>query len=315
MDPDICELCNTAYDYMLEGWMRRQGKKGESLQNSAEMLSDEEFDAAMEVVHRNGLRLRSVKNIRSFSGYPAEGRHVQLGTVLRSGALSKLTQEDAQRLREMGLPLVIDLRMPDEVRKNPDVPIPGVRYENIPLTQELNMERMEALTERYRKSETESERTWYLSEYARIDEVRRMYTNISVDRNSRKAIRRIFQRILEEKGTVLFHCTSGKDRTGIISALFLYALGCDKQDIIKDYNASALEFMALVESMKADLKEHGYGAELQAGVQTILGVVPEVIAAGFYYISSNYASDEALLMEAIGFDHAQLHKLRDKYLE
>ena len=73
---------------------------------------------------------------------------------------------------------------------------------------------MDTLTDLYGKSETETERTWYLSEYARIDEVRRMYYNISVDPRSRDALCKIFQLILREEGTVLFHCTSGKDRTG-----------------------------------------------------------------------------------------------------
>lgn len=126
---------------------------------------------------------------------------------------------------------MIDLRTEEEVKKRPDLPIPGVRYEYIPLSEALRTERMDTLADLYGKSETETERTWYPSEYARIDEVRRMYYNISVDMRSRDALCKIFQLILREEGTVLFHCTSGKDRTGILSALFLYALGCSKKDV------------------------------------------------------------------------------------
>ena len=49
--------------------------------------------------------------------------------------------------------------------------------------------------------------------------------------------------------------------------------------------------------------------------QTILGVVPEVIAAGFYYIDSNYGSDEELLMEQIGVNRRELQALKDKFLQ
>ena len=281
------------------------------------MLTDAEFDTAFEVIRRNGLPLKSVKNIRSFGGVRAEdGRVVRKGGILRSAALSSISAEDAEYLKNTaGLSLVIDLRTEEEVKKSPDLPIPGVRYENIPLSEALRIERMDTLTDLYGKSETETERTWYLSEYARIDEVRRMYYNISVDPRSRDALCKIFQLILREEGTVLFHCTSGKDRTGILSALFLYALGCSKKDVINDYNASAVVYMAVVESMKADLREQGYGTELQAGVQTILGVVPEVIAAGFYYIDSNYGSDEELLMEQIGLNRRELQGLKDKFLQ
>lgn len=93
------------------------------------------------------------------------------------------------------------------------------------ISESLNIERMNQLTKLYQESETERERAYYLAEYARINEVMQMYHNISIDERSRDAIKYIFKLILNEEGTILFHCTSGKDGTGIISALFLYALG------------------------------------------------------------------------------------------
>ncbi len=314
---DICEICCNAFDFILEEQIRKKRTEGNSLAQYAEMLTDSEFDEAMEVIRRNGLPLKSVKNARFLGGYSGDGgRKVCRGQVIRSSALSNLSKQDADYLKDVAeLTLIIDLRTPPEVKKSPDVQIPGVRYENITLSEELQTERMDLLTQLYQNSVTENERTWYLSEYARIDEVRQMYYKISVDPKSRSAIQRIFNLILKEEGTVLFHCTSGKDRTGIIAALILYALGCDRADIIRDYNASAVVYMALVESMKLDLQIHGYGRELQEGVQTILGVVPEVIAAGFYYIDSNYATDQELLMEAVGFDRESLRMFRDKLLQ
>lgn len=313
---DIREICCNAFDFILEEQIRKRGADSNDSVQYAEMLTDAEFDEAMEVIHRNGLPLSSVKNARYLGGYLGDrGRKVCKGRVIRSDALSNLTKQDADYLKNVaGLTLVIDLRTAEEVEKSPDVRIPGVRYENIPLSEEFQTDRMDFLKGLYKNSVTENERAWYLSEYARIDEVRQMYYNISVDQNSRNAIRRIFRLILEEEGTVLFHCTSGKDRTGIIAALILYALGCDRTDIIRDYNASAIVYMALVESMKEDLRIHGYGTELQEGVQTILGVVPEVIAAGFYYIDSNYATNQELLLEAAGFDPDSLRRFQDKLL-
>ena len=216
LDRDICELFSNAYDFLLEERTKKKSDHSNKAVISPETLTDAEFDTAFEVIRRNGLPLKSVKNIRGFGGFRAEdGRVVRKGGILRSAALSSISAEDAEYLKNTaGLSLVIDLRTEEEVKKSPDLPIPGVRYENIPLSESLRTERMDTLADLYGKSETELERTWYLSEYARIDEVQRMYYNISVDPRSRDALCKIFQLILREEGTVLFHCTSGKDRTG-----------------------------------------------------------------------------------------------------
>ena len=141
-----------------------------------------------------------------------------------------------------------------------------------------------------------------------------MYQNISSELTSKEALRKIFQLISENDGTTLFHCSSGKDRTGIMAALFMYALGCSTEDIINDYNASAISYMALAESFKFELQEHGYNKELQMAVQTILSVVPEIIASGFYYIESNYSGNQRFIAEEIGFGWDNLERLKKKYL-
>ncbi|MBQ3425126.1 MAG: bis(5'-nucleosyl)-tetraphosphatase (symmetrical) YqeK [Clostridia bacterium] len=316
MESDICEILYHSFVFLLQEWMKRDGTGSVASYSGVETLSDAAFDAAFAVLQSNGLNLKSVKNVRSLGGFATkDGRRVSPGQLFRSGDLSRLSETDAQRLKgAAGLSLVIDMRSEAEAAREPDIRIPGVRYVHIPLARSVNTARMDTLKGLYQNSVTDKERAWYLAEFARIDEIRRIYAGIFSEPDSRQAIRKIFETILNEDGGVLFHCTSGKDRTGIISAILLYALGCERKDIISDYNASAVVYMSLVESLKADLKEHGYGEELQVGVQTILGVVPEVIAAGFYYIDNNYASDEDLLMDLIGFDRAGLQALRDKYL-
>lgn len=311
---DICELCTNAFDFLIEEMMIKNTENEDNSSFSPEMLTDNEFDTALEVIKRNGLPIKSVKNIRCFGGFRTDsGSIVSKGKIFRSGTLANLTEEDADYLKNVvKLSLVIDLRTPEEVKKNPDVLIPGVKYKNIPLSYTLQIDRMDQLTKLYQKSETEREKAYYLAEYARINEVMQMYHNISVDKNSRDAIKNIFKLILNEEGTILFHCSSGKDRTDIISALFLYALGCKKDDIVCDYNASAVVYMALVETMKDELKEHNYNVELQASLQTILGVVPEVIAAG-YCIDSNYTFNQELIMEKIGLNNEELQRLRNKF--
>ena len=174
---------------------------------------------------------------------------------------------------------------------------------------------MDDLTRLYQKGESDAERAWYVSEYARSNEVRQMYINISTDPASRLAFHRIFRLLLQHDGPVLFHCTSGKDRTGILAAILLNVLGCSTEDIIGDYNASAISFMAKAELFKKELHDHGYSMELQNGVQAILSIVPDTIAAGFQYIQLHYGSDPIKTFQSFGLNEQDLMALREKFLE
>ena len=282
------------------------------------MLSDDEFDEAFELIRHNRIKMKSVENVRWLTGLSTnDGRKIKEGLLIRSGDLNHLTDDEAGYLKNtLGLTLVIDLRTPMEVAKAPNKIIPGVRYENIPLTQNINTSRMDYLTQRYVQSLTESGRAWYTEQYARIDEVIRMYRNISRDARSLDSIHRIFRLLIETSGTILFHCTSGKDRTGIIAALILFALGCDKKDIVSDYNASAVTFFSRAENIKDDLGDRrNDGENLKRGLQTSISVVPEVLNSGLFYIEDNYPSYNSFLLEATGCSSGELELLRNKFLK
>ena len=284
----------------------------------SDILSDEEFDEAIEIIRQNGIRLNSVKNARRLKGILADkGRRVKDNLLIRSGNLNHLSDEEASLLKEnYNLSLVIDLRTPGETEKAPDIKIPGVKHISIPLAMELDTSRMDYLTKLYFESQDRSDKARFAAEYARIDEVARMYRSISVNERSLEAIREICGLRMKAEGAVLFHCTSGKDRTGIIAALILYVLGCHKEDIIRDYNASAVTFMSLAENVKADLGVKAYEDEsLKTGLQMSIGVIPEVLYAGFYYIDENYPADDSFLKESTGLSIEEIEAFRNKYLE
>ena len=309
------EITNLFYDYLLKERSIKKKQVPKETTN-AELLTDDEFNKAFDVIMKNGIRIKSVDNIRSLDGFlTADGRRVKKGLLYRSGDLSRITNDDADTLKSMtGISLVIDLRTTQETKRNPDVMIPGVRYENIPLTETLNTDRMDYLVKLYQKAESPAERAWYLAEYARIDEVQQMYADILRNPASLKAFRRIFQLMAQHDGAILFHCTNGKDRTGMLAATLLYMLGCSKEDIICDYNASAISFMAKAETFKAELQEYGYDTELQNGLQTILSVSRENIATGLYYLETNYGYDPAKYLYPFGIEEHELSALREKFL-
>ena len=269
------------------------------------------------MLRSNRIKMKSVENARWLQGFIVDdGRRVKDDLLIRSGNLSHLTREESDRLRNiLNLSLVIHLRTSAEVTRAPDIGISGVKYENIPLTEELDTGRMDYLANRYLHSQTENERAWYTEQYARIGEVIRMYKSISTDVHSMDAIHRVFHLLGEAEGTVLFHCTSGKDRTGIIAALILHALGCSRKDIIRDYNASAVTFFSRAENIKNDLGVYRDEEKLQYGLQTSISVAPEVLGAGLHYIDNNYPSQGSFVLEATGFSLKELESFRNKYLQ
>lgn len=173
-------------------------------------------------------RIKSVKNIRTFEGIPAEdGRVIASSAFIRSGALDKLTAKDkAILLGEAGLRTVIDLRTDQERAEKPNVDLEGVETVHIPLLNESVLGiTHEGDTDRAARQED------------MIPDMPAMYAAIVTNDLAVEGIRRAFEIILEapEKGAVLWHCTEGKDRSGILSALFLMLLGVGPERVLADY--------------------------------------------------------------------------------
>ena len=287
--------------------------------SSAGLLTDAEFDAALEVILKNRIPVRSVQNIRWLGGFTSNcgnrRRTVKTKGLIRSADLSRLTEEDALYLKEeSGLTLIIDLRTPAEAAKAPDRQIPGVDYVKAPLIQAYSTVRADYLTERYIKSASEREKAWLLSEYARIPMVRSMYQRMFTDKEALNTFRQVFRLIQNEEGTVLFHCTSGKDRTGVLSAMLLYVLGCDEKDIINDYNASAISFNAMSESYMELLKRYEYEDDVFIDLQGTLSVVPEAMREGLERVSSRYPAREMFAMEVLGMNEEEIENFRNRFL-
>jgi len=201
-----------------------------------------------------------------------------------------------------------------EIAKAPDRKIPGVDYVKAPLIQAYSGIRADYLTERYIKSASEREKAWLLSEYARIPVVRSMYQSMFTDKEALNTFGQIFRLIQSEEGTVLFHCTSGKDRTGVLSAMLLYVLGCDEKDIINDYNASAISFNAMSENHMELLKRYEYEEDVLIGLQSTLSVVPEAIREGLDRITSRYPAREMFAMEVLGMNEEEIDNFQNKFL-
>ena len=175
-------------------------------------------------------------NLRDLGGIG--GGIVSKGLFLRSGKLSILSKDEATGLCDkFGIKCVIDLRTAVESAEFPD-PLPdGVEYVQIPLlkdaavgiTRETGSDPMTILKNLRKQPEKLK---------AMIPDFKALYTDIVTDEFSRAQLDKVVFRLREnaDKGIcTLFHCTAGKDRTGIVSMALLKSYGVGDGEIVKDY--------------------------------------------------------------------------------
>ena len=158
-------------------------------------------------------------NFRDLGGYRArDGRTVKSGRLFRSDALHHMTTEDMAYVQSsLGVSMVVDLRNSDEAEEAGRWPTGGstVRYYNVPYLEGRDVSHPAAdidpavrLTEIY---------TWIIS-------------------NAGKRVAESVRALAGESSLpAVFHCTAGKDRTGVLSAIILGLLGVDDEQIMADY--------------------------------------------------------------------------------
>ncbi|MCQ2288807.1 MAG: tyrosine-protein phosphatase [Muribaculaceae bacterium] len=186
-------------------------------------------------------------NFRDLGGIALQdGNAVPHGLYMRSGKLSILSPEQcAAMCHEHNIGCIIDLRTATEAEEFPD-PIPdGVRYVQIPIlsdatvgiTHETGSDPVTVI----RRLKDEPERLRAL-----MPDMEELYQHMVEDEYSSQQVKKVLEVIAQNarQGTgTLFHCTAGKDRTGIIAMNLLRSLGASDKDIVKDYmrtNRSAL---------------------------------------------------------------------------
>lgn len=114
---------------------------------------------------------------------------------------------------------------------------------------------------------------------------------------------------------VLYHCTQGKDRTGIASALLLAALGADRETIIADFDATNHVYGADVKKYSRRVRFWG-GKEDEVGVvKAFLGANTENFIKALDEVDRRYGSLEGYLREIIGLTDRDIQVLRERYLE
>ena len=176
--------------------------------------------------------LQSLPNTRDLGALmTSDGRHILPHRLLRSGTLYHISIADQDTLmKDYHLTTVIDFRTKSEVLEKPDIVMEGVQYCDIPIVDEETT----GITRSGRLDEI-------IKSFKDIPEdfVLNQYASLVHDSYSVRQYARFLDVLLHVKnGAVVFHSTTGEDRTGVGTALLLFALGVPKETIRRDYMRS-----------------------------------------------------------------------------
>lgn len=166
-------------------------------------------------------------NFRDIGGYTAaDGRKIKWGKAFRTANMASLSSEDLGYLTQRQVDTIIDFRTPVEVKNDPDrVPNHAIDL-NIPA---MDFDRTESTADYSQLSrEYQQKDSGYLS-------MINNYEHLISDEYSNRAYHEFFKLLLKEKQTIVFHCTAGKDRTGVASMLLMDLLEISEAQIKHDY--------------------------------------------------------------------------------
>ncbi|WP_055603144.1 tyrosine-protein phosphatase [Streptomyces aureus] len=243
---------------------------------------------------RRHIPFERLHNFRDLGGYrTADGGTVRWETLYRSDSLAKLAEADPtdlERFRALDVTTVIDLRYPWEIAAKGRLPeTEGVSWHNLSIEHRP-----------YDQAEIDPDLDpWrYLADrFAEVAE------------DGAVELRTALEVIASADGPLVFHCASGKDRTGLLAAVLLALLGVPDEEILADFALTELATERLIADWRAshpgrEPRWPGYGR-----------APADIIRLFLADLRARYGSVDAYVTGHVGLDPAVVTALRDRLVE
>ena len=267
-------------------------------------------DSATGAQPGQSLGIASIPNLRDLGGYETrDGKTVKHGLVYRSNQLSEISPEDMQKLGALELQGAYDLRTTAERETRPEELPPGVDYivvdvlADSPSAGPAQLEKLMAdpkvANVELGGGKVEAAFQASYREFISLPSAQREFGKMFVALGNRQEV------------PALFHCTTGKDRTGWAAAAFLTLMGVPKETVYEDYLRSNDYILPAYQQAIDGFVAAGGDAEIP---KAILGVKKEYLDAAFDEMETKYGSIENYFSEGLGIDADKQAALRDLYL-
>ena len=216
------------------------------------------------------LELEEGINFRELGGYLTEdGRKIKWHKLLRCGSMAQLTKNDVDYLDQYGVRYIIDLRSPEESNYSPDkYPDKAQYFQDTVYPFSFSLFKNLGIINNMRLGASN------------MDFGRQTYLQMLLDPHAQAAYRKMFNVLLEndkEGESVVFHCTAGKDRTGVAAFLILSALGVSEKQIVEDYLYTNLFFDNYSSETINDALESESQTEIAQRLNSKTAVIAETI--------------------------------------
>lgn len=256
------------------------------------------------------LPLEKGHNFRELGGYQTkDGRTLKWHKVLRSASLAHLTSHDLTYLTHYGVRYDIDFRSPEEIAKSPDKVPENATYESLPV---FKIDETASTT-----SETDLFKAFSTDPQSGHQHMIQVYGDLINQAHSKQAYRHFFDLLLandQEDQTLLFHCTAGKDRTGMGAVFLLSALGVPEETIRTDYLLTNQASAAFVTQSLTKLQQKTQNQAVFQSYQSLLTVHQDYFDTAKQAIEAANGSIQNYLTHDLQLSQHDLADLRKIYL-
>lgn len=286
------------------------------------------------------IALKGTFNTRDLGGMKTEEGHtIKTCRLIRSDSLSETTEEDKRILtEEFDLRQILDLRTLNELSEQAPARIEKVSWIHLPVLQggqpaviedgnheeNTNTKGTSSSSSEKDSSENASMASIFRDSIAQMNydvpsAMKRMYSSVLSNDYSTAAIRKFFELLLTcEEGSTLWHCTAGKDRTGILTFLLLGTLGVSHDNILADYLISEKNLRPQTESIIAEIKKESDDADDSPLIQQariLNGVIPDYIETMYNSVSKLGGDIPGYMKECLKFSDSDITYLKWLYLD
>lgn len=247
-------------------------------------------------------------NFRDMGGYKTkDDRRVKWNVFYRSDELAGLTKEDMEYMKALGIKTILDYRSKAEVNAKPDPVIEGIENINISGLKALddtdgNLDMISLIKE-----------SGNLKALGKPGELLKKGYEQMVFENQ------AFKKLMEyaeypDKMPIIQHCTAGKDRTGIGSALILLALGVPEETVMEDYLLTNVYRCNTNEALMKSLGSWVKDEEIKKTIRALMEVRKGYMESALNAMKERYGSIEEYFDKEYGLNEEKRAELQKKYL-